>query len=321
MFKNSFSFNGRIRRTEYGISLIVYLVAAFIVNVIIQLGGAAGIIILAYIPMLWFLFAQGAKRCHDRGNSGWYQIIPFYVFWMIFDDSVYGINEYGTNPKVFEIQQKTESSESLVNQDTSFFLNDEDYIKRCSELEFHEEVETRKWNSNPDFAKVLTPYNERQFDKAIKEGFKIISKFYDFDILYNWIGSSYRELSMFEKSNNLLLEGLKKSKRKSLLLIDLAEIAWRLNSIETTIYYLSQALHCTIRVEEHNIYLLLYYIAKGMALENEANSFLRQVDKLKSGQYRLIVSDANKLTTLSSKSVNNNTYKKIIIQLCEKYCK
>jgi uncharacterized membrane protein YhaH (DUF805 family) len=61
-------------------------------------GGGKGLII-AYIPMLWFLWAQGAKRCHDRGNSGFYQIIPFYGFWMLFADSEKGVNEYGPNPK------------------------------------------------------------------------------------------------------------------------------------------------------------------------------------------------------------------------------
>lgn len=51
------------------------------------------------IPALWFLFAQGSKRSHDRGNSGWYQIIPFYVFWLIFADGKIGENQYGPNPK------------------------------------------------------------------------------------------------------------------------------------------------------------------------------------------------------------------------------
>ena len=49
--------------------------------------------------MLWFYIAQGAKRCHDRGNSGWYQIIPFYSLWMLFGNSDVGENEYGPRPK------------------------------------------------------------------------------------------------------------------------------------------------------------------------------------------------------------------------------
>lgn len=98
MFSSPFSFDGRIRRTEYGISLIIYVIVANFVNAIVQ-SGEVPIIGLAYIPMLWFLWAQGAKRCHDVGNNGWWQIIPFYVFWLLFQDGQPGINEYGYNPK------------------------------------------------------------------------------------------------------------------------------------------------------------------------------------------------------------------------------
>jgi uncharacterized membrane protein YhaH (DUF805 family) len=100
MFKTPFSFEGRIRRTEYGLTYIIYIAAAVILSFIGEAGSEiASFLLLAYIPLLWFLWAQGAKRCHDRGNSGWYQIIPFYVFWMLFADSNIGENEYGPNPK------------------------------------------------------------------------------------------------------------------------------------------------------------------------------------------------------------------------------
>jgi len=99
MFQKPFSFEGRIRRTEYGISLIIYAIAAAIINSVIQGGGGAAILGLAYIPLVWFCWAQGAKRCHDRGNSGWYQLIPLYGLWMLFADGESGINEYGINPK------------------------------------------------------------------------------------------------------------------------------------------------------------------------------------------------------------------------------
>jgi uncharacterized membrane protein YhaH (DUF805 family) len=45
------------------------------------------------------MLAQGAKRCHDRNNSGWYQLIPFYFIWILFGDSDTGFNDYGPNPK------------------------------------------------------------------------------------------------------------------------------------------------------------------------------------------------------------------------------
>jgi len=98
MFSSPFSFDGRIRRTEYGISLILYVVVLIFVNAIAE-SGEAPIIGLAYIPMFWFLWAQGAKRCHDLGNNGWWQIIPFYVFWLLLLDGQLGFNEYGHNPK------------------------------------------------------------------------------------------------------------------------------------------------------------------------------------------------------------------------------
>lgn len=100
MFSNPFSFNGRIRRTEFGLSLIFYMVLYFFLSfLIIDSYGSLDILGLLLIPMVWFLWAQGAKRCHDLGNSGWWQLIPFYVFWLIFQDGQPGVNEYGNNPK------------------------------------------------------------------------------------------------------------------------------------------------------------------------------------------------------------------------------
>ena len=106
MFKEPFSFEGRIRRTEYGLSFIIYVVIATIINVLVASGirggdnsGGAVIALVFFIPMLWFLWAQGAKRCHDVGNSGWWQLIPFYMLYLIFADGEIGTNKYGDNPK------------------------------------------------------------------------------------------------------------------------------------------------------------------------------------------------------------------------------
>ena len=101
MFKHPFSFDGRIRRTEYGLSLIIYLVAYMILMGLAAIeevvGGIVGLI--AIIPIVWFVWAQGAKRCHDIDRSGWMQIIPFYFLFLLFEDGKPGRNEHGTNPK------------------------------------------------------------------------------------------------------------------------------------------------------------------------------------------------------------------------------
>lgn len=98
MFRNPFSFEGRIRRTEYCISLIMYTINYLLILLIISVAGAVWPFALL-IPSLLFLWSQGAKRCHDRGNSGWYQLIPFYSFWMLFAEGENGDNDYGESPK------------------------------------------------------------------------------------------------------------------------------------------------------------------------------------------------------------------------------
>lgn len=103
MFNKPFSFNGRIRRLEYGISAIIYLVWYVIITAMMTPAeptiGASIFVLISVVPMIWFLWAQNCKRCHDRGNSGWYQIIPFYFFVLLFGDGDIGNNEYGENPK------------------------------------------------------------------------------------------------------------------------------------------------------------------------------------------------------------------------------
>ncbi len=94
MFKNPFSFKGRIRRTEFGITYIIVALA----NVFL-IASQEDILVLIYIPLLWFLFAQGAKREHDLNYSGWWQLIPFRYLWLIFLKGEIGANKYGEDPK------------------------------------------------------------------------------------------------------------------------------------------------------------------------------------------------------------------------------
>ncbi|WP_407524311.1 DUF805 domain-containing protein [Lacibacter sp. MH-610] len=106
MFKAPFSFDGRIRRTEYGLSMLFLVIAQMIIGAMVGLGSRSsdpgGTLVLFYLlmlPALIFIWAQGAKRCHDLGNSGWWQLIPFYGFWLLFADGQPGTNQYGDNPK------------------------------------------------------------------------------------------------------------------------------------------------------------------------------------------------------------------------------
>lgn len=106
MFSNPFGFKGRIRRLEYGLSILI----ASIFNGIIQGFFAAGAInndftplvifgLLLLVPYSWFCIAQNCKRCHDLGHSGWFMLIPFYGFWLLFAEGDRFENEYGPDPK------------------------------------------------------------------------------------------------------------------------------------------------------------------------------------------------------------------------------
>jgi uncharacterized membrane protein YhaH (DUF805 family) len=99
MFRHPFSFEGRIRRTEYGLSLLIYYAVYFIIALLNTTYHYEWVIFVAIIPILWFMLAQGAKRCHDRGNNGAWQLIPFYALWMLFADGEPETNEYGADPK------------------------------------------------------------------------------------------------------------------------------------------------------------------------------------------------------------------------------
>ncbi len=110
MFKNPFSFKGRIRRTEYGLSLLIAAAGN-----IITLGFGAFIT----VP---FMLAQVAKRSHDIGNSGWFILIPIYnPFFLLFTDGEKKNNQYGGNPKLLDGQISTysDNQNSNINYTTS----------------------------------------------------------------------------------------------------------------------------------------------------------------------------------------------------------
>lgn len=101
MFKIPFSFSGRIRRSEFGLSYLLYLVSIGLLGYAMEdeTTYASMAVLILVIPLFWFFLAQAVKRCHDLGNTGFYVLIPFYIFWLLFADGEFGNNKYGPNPK------------------------------------------------------------------------------------------------------------------------------------------------------------------------------------------------------------------------------
>ena len=95
MFKAPFYSDGRIGRIEYILSIFIFMGGDLISHFAFGTpsnNAAYGVVII----VLWdFMLMQGAKRCHDIGNSGWWQLIPLYFIWLMIAKGDEGENEYG----------------------------------------------------------------------------------------------------------------------------------------------------------------------------------------------------------------------------------
>ncbi len=120
MFKNPFSFSGRIRRLEYGLTYILSFTIVLFVSPFFEISEFLdSIIVLIVLLAYWIILAQGTKRCHDIGNNGYSQLIPFYVFIMLFEEGDKKENKYGLNPKTKEYLEKKIPFKLMVSKNIS----------------------------------------------------------------------------------------------------------------------------------------------------------------------------------------------------------
>ena len=106
-----FSFKGRMRRLHYFLSIIGFyaflLLSVFFISELSKdsvFWGFLGAVIMFF--SVWFIIAARIKRCHDRGNSGWWQLytcIPYvgavFSIILLFGSGDEDENEYGLNPR------------------------------------------------------------------------------------------------------------------------------------------------------------------------------------------------------------------------------
>lgn len=104
--KNKYAdFNGRARRQEYWMYILVYIILAIVAAII---DGIIGMRIIGGILSLALLvptIAVGVRRLHDISKSGWFlllafiPLVNFYLIYLLAQDGTPGSNEYGANPK------------------------------------------------------------------------------------------------------------------------------------------------------------------------------------------------------------------------------
>ncbi|MCW5623989.1 MAG: DUF805 domain-containing protein [Burkholderiales bacterium] len=106
-------FSGRSQRSEYWFYILIYMILYVVLSVIdavlglysdhAQIGLLSGLLALGlFIPSI----AVAARRLHDTGRTGWWQLIAFIpligiIVLIVFlaTDSEPGANKYGPNPK------------------------------------------------------------------------------------------------------------------------------------------------------------------------------------------------------------------------------
>lgn len=126
MFQNPFSFKGRIRRLEYGLSLIVSFMILIIISIIsAESEHASFTLTFTFIAYFWFNLSQGSKRCHDFNQSGILQFVPFCVFLLLFSSGTSGQNQYGIDPKATQNTSQISgfNLKELLNKLTLIILN------------------------------------------------------------------------------------------------------------------------------------------------------------------------------------------------------
>lgn len=102
VFENYANFNGRARRKEYWMFVLVNSIISIPLSYVLPLAispelGLIGTVysLAVFVPSI----AVGVRRMHDVGKSGWYIIIPIYNLILACTDGNQGANEYGPDPK------------------------------------------------------------------------------------------------------------------------------------------------------------------------------------------------------------------------------
>lgn len=99
-----FNFKGRVGRGTYWlvvfsifvIGLFCFVLEETMRSIYVQESSVLSTMVLALLVLYFYVvLAVGAKRCHDLGHSGWFQMIPFYGFVMLFGAGNRDGNEYG----------------------------------------------------------------------------------------------------------------------------------------------------------------------------------------------------------------------------------
>jgi len=110
--KESFNFNGRSRRKEYWCFILISIIGSLLLTLVDGIFfGYTAVNSAGTISLLWSLFlipaslSVTARRLHDIGMSGWWQLLylipllgTLILFFFLIKKGDIEFNEFGLNP-------------------------------------------------------------------------------------------------------------------------------------------------------------------------------------------------------------------------------
>lgn len=104
-----FSFEGRIGRQTYWLKYFLpWLGLNIVAGIIDAVTGFPAVGLVVGLVGIWVGIAAGAKRCHDRDRTGWFQLIALIpvigIIWLLIElgflKGSEGENRFGPDPLV-----------------------------------------------------------------------------------------------------------------------------------------------------------------------------------------------------------------------------
>ena len=97
---NIFSFKGRATRTEYWLVTFICNFVAIPANKDIDMVlPLLTLYLIVLLVAMWIYIATMVRRCHDRGKSWWFILIPLYFLLLYVLPAQQEGNEFGPNPR------------------------------------------------------------------------------------------------------------------------------------------------------------------------------------------------------------------------------
>lgn len=100
VMKKYATFQGRARRREYWLFLLVSTLISIAIGIVEGLAGDSQIISSIYnLAVLVPTISVGVRRLHDSDRSGWWLLLPIVNLIFLVQDGTQGDNRFGPNPK------------------------------------------------------------------------------------------------------------------------------------------------------------------------------------------------------------------------------